>query len=49
VPSRALLSQLTAHGAPRVAEITIYFWVITALSTAMGESTLAPWPSGWRR
>jgi uncharacterized membrane-anchored protein len=30
---------LTARGALRVPEITVYFWVIKALSTAMGEST----------
>ena len=31
--------RLTVRGALRVPEITIYFWVIKALSTAMGEST----------
>ena len=30
---------LTVRGALRVPEITVYFWVIKALSTAMGEST----------
>ena len=30
---------MTVHGALRVPEITAYFWVIKALSTAMGEST----------
>jgi len=30
---------LTARGALRVPEITVYFWIIKALSTAMGEST----------
>ncbi len=35
----ALLRRLTARGALRVPEITVYFWVIKALSTAMGEST----------
>jgi uncharacterized membrane-anchored protein len=35
----ALLRRLTTRGAVRVPEITIYFWVIKALSTAMGEST----------
>jgi len=30
---------LTTPGALRVPEITVYFWVIKALSTAMGEST----------
>jgi uncharacterized membrane-anchored protein len=30
---------LTARGALRVPEITVYFWVIKGLSTAMGEST----------
>lgn len=33
------LSSLTARGALRVPEITVYFWIIKALSTAMGEST----------
>src|SRR3984893_2622790 len=32
-------SPLWARAALRVPEITIYFWVIKALSTAMGEST----------
>jgi uncharacterized membrane-anchored protein len=36
-PSR--LARLTAHGALKVPQITVYFWVIKALSTAMGEST----------
>jgi uncharacterized membrane-anchored protein len=35
----AFLRRLTVHGALRVPEITAYFWVIKALSTAMGEST----------
>jgi uncharacterized membrane-anchored protein len=35
----ALLRRLTLRGALRVPEITVYFWVIKALSTAMGEST----------
>ncbi len=35
----ALLRGLTRRGALRVPEITVYFWVIKALSTAMGEST----------
>jgi uncharacterized membrane-anchored protein len=30
---------LTARGALRVPEITVYFWAIKALSTAVGEST----------
>ena len=30
---------LTARGALRVPDITVYFWVIKALSTALGEST----------
>ena len=30
---------LTTPGALRVPEITVYFWVIKALSTALGEST----------
>ena len=33
------LKRLTVRGALRVPEITAYFWVIKALSTAMGEST----------
>jgi uncharacterized membrane-anchored protein len=36
---RALLRRLTLRGALRVPEITVYFWLIKALSTAMGEST----------
>jgi uncharacterized membrane-anchored protein len=36
---RALLGRLTLRGALKVPEITVYFWVIKALSTAMGEST----------
>ena len=36
---RAFLRGLTRRGALRVPEITVYFWVIKALSTAMGEST----------
>jgi uncharacterized membrane-anchored protein len=39
VLDRALLGRLTLRGALRVPEITVYFWVIKALSTAMGEST----------
>lgn len=37
-PSR-LASWLTTTGAVRVPEITVAFWVIKALSTAMGEAT----------
>lgn len=33
------LKELARRGAVRVPEITAYFWVIKALSTAMGEST----------
>jgi uncharacterized membrane-anchored protein len=33
------LSILTKRGALRVPQITVFFWVIKALSTAMGEST----------
>ena len=33
------LARLTLKGARRVPEVTVYFWVIKALSTAMGEST----------
>ncbi len=36
---RNLLTRLTVRGALRVPEITVYFWVIKALSTAMGEAT----------
>ena len=36
---RALRRRLTVRGALRVPEITVYFWVIKALSTAMGEAT----------
>jgi len=36
---RPLLAGLTVRGALRVPEITAYFWIIKALSTAMGEST----------
>jgi uncharacterized membrane-anchored protein len=39
VPERSVLTRLTVHGALRVPEITVYFWVIKALSTALGEST----------
>jgi uncharacterized membrane-anchored protein len=39
VGDRALLRRLTVRGALRVPEITVYFWVIKALSTAMGEAT----------
>lgn len=37
--ARRTLGTLTRHGALRVPEVTAYFWVIKALSTAMGEST----------
>jgi uncharacterized membrane-anchored protein len=36
---RSRLTRLTVRGARKVPEITVYFWVIKALSTAMGEST----------
>ena len=39
MPDRSLLERLTRHGALRVPEVTVYFWVIKALSTALGEST----------
>jgi uncharacterized membrane-anchored protein len=39
VNDRRLLARLTTAGALRVPEITVYFWVIKALSTAVGEST----------
>lgn len=39
-PSRQLWPpRLTVRGALRVPEITVYFWVIKAMTTAMGEST----------
>jgi len=39
VNERRSFSRLTVRGALRVPEITVYFWVIKALSTALGEST----------
>jgi uncharacterized membrane-anchored protein len=39
VADRPLMARLTKRGALRVPEITVYFWVIKALSTAMGEAT----------
>jgi uncharacterized membrane-anchored protein len=39
VTESTFITRLTVRGALRVPEITIYFWVIKALSTAMGEST----------
>jgi uncharacterized membrane-anchored protein len=39
VAERALLTRLTRRGARKVPEITAYFWIVKALSTAMGEST----------
>ncbi len=36
---RGIRSELTRPGLIRVSEITVLFWVIKALSTAMGEST----------
>ena len=39
VNDRRLLSRITTPGALRVPEITVYFWAIKALSTALGEST----------
>jgi uncharacterized membrane-anchored protein len=39
VANRSRFRWLTSHGALRVPEITVYFWVIKALSTAMGEAT----------
>jgi uncharacterized membrane-anchored protein len=38
-PAPAAHSALTARPALRVPEVTFYFWLIKALSTAMGEST----------
>jgi len=39
VDDRRLLTRLTERGARRVPEITVYFWTIKVLSTAMGEAT----------
>jgi uncharacterized membrane-anchored protein len=39
VAGSTLLRRLTLRGALRVPEVTVYFWVIKALSTAMGEAT----------
>jgi uncharacterized membrane-anchored protein len=39
VTEQRFLTWLTGRGARRVPQITVYFWVIKALSTAMGEST----------
>jgi Uncharacterized membrane-anchored protein conserved in bacteria len=39
LPKASTLSVLTRRGALRVPQITVFFWVIKALSTAMGEST----------
>jgi uncharacterized membrane-anchored protein len=39
VRDRTLLGKLTVRGALRVPEVTVYFWVVKALSTAMGEAT----------
>jgi uncharacterized membrane-anchored protein len=39
VTARPRLGWLTRHGALRVPEITAYFWIAKALSTALGEST----------
>jgi uncharacterized membrane-anchored protein len=39
VTEQRFLTWLTRRGARRVPQITVYFWVIKALSTAMGEST----------
>jgi len=36
---RSPAAAATARGALRVPEITVYFWIIKGLSTAMGEST----------
>jgi len=39
MPKSKLHRWLTTPGALRVPQITVYFWVIKALSTAMGEAT----------
>jgi uncharacterized membrane-anchored protein len=39
VTERRFLTWLTRSGALRVPQITVWFWVIKALSTAMGEAT----------
>jgi uncharacterized membrane-anchored protein len=38
VTDRSLATRLTLRGALRVPEVTVYFWLIKALSTAMGEA-----------
>jgi uncharacterized membrane-anchored protein len=38
-PTRHGRSALTTHGALRVPEVALAFWVVKALSTAMGEAT----------
>ncbi|HYA68347.1 MAG TPA: hypothetical protein VED63_06415, partial [Acidimicrobiales bacterium] len=39
VDERSFFARLAVRGARRVPEITVFFWVIKALSTAMGEAT----------
>ncbi len=39
VNERRSFSRLTVRGALRVPEITVYFWIVKALSTALGEAT----------
>lgn len=39
VTERSLATRMTVRGALKVPEITIWFWAIKALSTAMGESS----------
>ena len=39
VSGRRRWDRLTVQGALRVPEITVYFWIVKALSTAMGEAT----------
>lgn len=39
MPESGFHAWLTKSGALRVPQITVYFWVVKALSTAMGEST----------
>lgn len=36
---RSFATRMTVRGALKVPEITIWFWAIKALSTAMGESS----------
>jgi len=39
VHSTPAASRLTTHGALRVPEVALLFWIVKGLSTALGEST----------